>query len=45
VPVKGYFHWSSMDDVGWFMCVQFRFELFLTEMKTLERTPKLIWVV
>jgi beta-glucosidase len=41
VPVRGWFHWSTMDNVEWFMGVQPKFGLFRTDMKTLQRTPKL----
>ena len=41
VPVRGWFHWSLMDNVEWFMGFEPKFGLFRTDMTTLERTPKL----
>ena len=41
VPVRGYFHWSTMDNVEWFMGMLPRFGLYRVESKTLKRTPKL----
>jgi beta-glucosidase len=41
VPLKGNFYWSTMDNVEWFMGTQPKFGLFRTDMKTLQRTPKL----
>ena len=41
VPVRGWFHWSLMDNVEWILGFEPKFGLFRTDMTTLERTPKL----
>jgi beta-glucosidase len=41
VPVRGYFHWSLMDNLEWVFGYEPKFGLCRTDMQTLERTPKL----
>jgi beta-glucosidase len=40
VPVKAYFHWTTWDNFEWFLGPQFRFGLYHTDFKTMERTAK-----
>jgi len=41
VPLKGYFHWSLMDDFEWAAGFDDRFGLVHVDFNTLKRTPKL----
>jgi beta-glucosidase len=41
VPVDGYFHWSSQDNLEWIDGFGNRFGLIYVDFETLERTPKL----
>jgi len=39
VPVKGYFHWSLLDNYEWARGFKMKFGLFKVDYKTKERTP------
>jgi beta-glucosidase len=41
VPVRGWFHWSTMDNLEWIFGHEPKFGLFRVEAKTLKRTPKM----
>jgi beta-glucosidase len=41
VPVRGYFHWSTMDNLEWGAGFEPRFGLYRVDMETQERIPKL----
>jgi beta-glucosidase len=41
VPVKGYFYWSSQDNLEWNAGFGNRFGLVYVDFKTQKRTPKL----
>src|SRR3712207_2986020 len=41
VPVKGYFHWSLLDNWEWSAGLRPRFGLYRVDYETQERTPKL----
>ncbi len=41
VPVKGYFHWSPMDNFEWSDGFSNRFGLIYVDYRTQKRTPKL----
>jgi beta-glucosidase len=40
VDVRGYFHWTSMDNFEWTHGYRMKFGLIAVDRKTLERTPK-----
>jgi beta-glucosidase len=41
VPIKGYFHWSLMDNFEWSDGFANRFGLIYVDYRTQKRTPKL----
>ena len=41
VPVRGWFHWSTMDNLEWIFGFEPKFGLIRVDTKTLQRTPKL----
>ncbi|WP_211589050.1 GH1 family beta-glucosidase [Allorhizocola rhizosphaerae] len=41
VPVRGYFHWSTMDNFEWTLGLRPRFGLYRVDYETQRRTPKL----
>ena len=41
VPVKGYFHWSMMDNFEWMAGFGNRYGLVYVDFETQKRTPKL----
>ena len=41
VPVRGYFHWSLMDNLEWSAGMQPKFGLYRVDLATQMRTPKL----
>jgi len=41
VPVKGYFYWSTMDNLEWTAGFGNRFGLVYVDFKTQKRTPKM----
>ena len=40
IPVKGYFHWSRMDNFEWQMGYAMQFGLIAVNRETMERTAK-----
>jgi len=40
VDVRGFFHWTSMDNFEWAHAYRMKFGLIAVDRKTLERTPK-----
>lgn len=40
VDIRGYFHWSLMDNIEWMFGHNVRFGLFETDYKTMKRTPR-----
>jgi beta-glucosidase len=41
IPVRGYFHWSIMDNFEWIAAYRSRYGLYAVDFETQERTPKL----
>ena len=41
IPIKGYYHWSLMDNLEWHHGFRPRFGFLYVNYTTLERTPKL----
>jgi len=41
VPVRGYFHWSVMDNFEWIAAYSNRYGLYYVDFETQARTPKL----
>lgn len=41
VPVRGYFHWSIMDNFEWLAAYANRYGLYFVDFATQQRTPKL----
>ena len=41
VPVRGYFHWSVMDNFEWIAAYKNRYGLYHVDFETQKRTPKL----
>jgi beta-glucosidase len=41
IPVKGYLHWSLLDNLEWHLGFQPRFGLLYVNYRTLERIPKM----
>ena len=40
IPVKGYFHWTLLDNFEWSWGYRVRVGLVHTDFQTLKRTPK-----
>jgi beta-galactosidase len=40
IDVRGYFHWSLMDNYEWAMGFKMKFGLYAVDLKTKERTPR-----
>jgi len=40
IDVRGYFHWSIMDNYEWAMGFKMKFGLYAVDIKTKERTPR-----
>ncbi len=40
IDIKAYFHWTAWDNFEWFLGPTYRFGLYHTDFKTMERTPK-----
>ena len=40
VDVRGFFHWTSMDNFEWAHAYRMKFGLIAVDRRTLERTPK-----